>query len=686
MAKITKKKKNYFPRFFLTLLGLMALLIAIQSTASFLQEKEAFERVSKANIELEGIRLAEEIENQSKLSAEKCLKNQELLALAGQLNNNSNVKKIYDFGLKTREVSDNQPIADGFFLLMDGKLVFPQLKAGKTYSPLDLINRDSSSEEKDFAALFRKAENESERLQYDSAIENLEECSRMPVSDELKSRGLDLLARVYRAAKNPTNAVRIWNRLEDQFPDYLNEYHVPYVLAAAIEIDELEAGGNTDRKETLIDLYKDLLVGRWLLSEEDVLNLKERLEKRLGYDTPEIESSSYLEQFEKARLVERTLRDSDAVDDSEDIKIHVIQQETGGIQLYYSEIGDRSSKRILAISVNQKWFQESLLNACLNSLNPHLKAVSDFTIQPATAPGNPDLSIPFSESFPFLELRLPEGAIAGSQFTFKLQLAVIGLTAVVTLVLLGIIALLILRITKERIAIQMRSDFLSHVSHELKTPLTLIQLYVETLLTDENLPEEDRHYSLEVISKESTNLLNLIENLLQLSGTEKSPEQYKMSEGDLGALIEKTTNVCTEWLNKRGLTLQTRIASGIPYLNFDSEKVTRAFLNLIDNAMKYSGDSGSIDVRLWSEHDKAVLEVQDHGPGIPESEQKKIFDQFYRGSSASDSRGVGLGLYLVSQTMKAHDGSVELHTEAGKGSTFRLIFPIHKTRASGSRI
>jgi signal transduction histidine kinase len=686
MTRITKKKKNYFPRFFLTLLGLMALLIVIQSTASFLQEKEAFERVSKANIELEGIRLAEEIENQSKLDAGKCLKNEDLLALAGQLSNRSNVKEIIDFGLKTREISARQPIADGFFLLIDRKLVFPQLKAGKPYSPLDLINSNSSLEERDFAALFRKAENESKQLRYDSAIENLEECSRMPVSDELKSRGLDLLARVYRAANNPTNAVRIWNRLEDQFPDCLNEYHVPYALAAAIEIDELDAGKNTDRKESLINLYKDLLNGRWLLSEEVVLELKERLEKRLDYATPEIESSSYLNQFQRARLVEKALTDSNTADDSDDIKARVIQQETGGIQLYYNEIGEKGPRRILAISVNQKWFQESLLNACLISLNTHLKAVSDFTIQPTSAPGKSDLTIPFSESFPFLELRLPEGAISGSQFTFKMQLAIIGLTAVVTLVLLGIIAFLILHITKERIAIQLRSDFLSHVSHELKTPLTLIQLYVETLLTDENLPEEDRHYSLEVISKESTNLLNLIENLLQLSGTEKSPEQYKMSEGDLAALIEKTSNVCTEWLNKRGLTLQTRISTGIPYVNFDSEKVTRAFLNLIDNAMKYSGDSESIEVRLWSDHDKVVLEVQDHGPGIPESEQKKIFDQFYRGSAASDRRGVGLGLYLVSQTMKAHDGSVELHTEAGKGSAFRLIFPIHKTKASGSKI
>jgi signal transduction histidine kinase len=433
-------------------------------------------------------------------------------------------------------------------------------------------------------------------------------------------------------------------------------------------------------------LYTDLVNGRWFLSEEVFLELRQTLEKRLGYLTPTTGDTHYVRQFQIARLVKENLKYTEGVEPGSIHAQSFFMTEGGDTQIYFTALPENNENRILVITVDTEWVSNVLFEQCRTDMNSHIKAVSDFHIQPVAAPGNPELRIPFENVYSFLELRLPEGSVASGQFAFKVQLVIIGLTAVITLSLLVIIMVLIVRITRERIAIAMRSDFLSHVSHELKTPLTLIQLYVETLLTDENLPEEDRHYSLEVISKESTNLLNLIENLLQLSGTEKSPELYKMSEGDLAALIEKTTHVCTEWLNKRGLTLQTRIATGIPYLNFDSEKVTRAFLNLIDNAMKYSGDSGSIDVRLWSEQDKVVLEVQDHGPGIPESEQKNIFDQFYRGSAASDSRGVGLGLYLVSQTMKAHDGSVELHSEAGKGSTFRLIFPIHKTETASSKI
>jgi two-component system phosphate regulon sensor histidine kinase PhoR len=239
------------------------------------------------------------------------------------------------------------------------------------------------------------------------------------------------------------------------------------------------------------------------------------------------------------------------------------------------------------------------------------------------------------------------------------------------------------RITRERMAIKIKSEFLSHVSHELKTPLTLIQLYTETLLTDDTLDEADRRYSLQVISRESTNLLNLIENLLHLSGTEQAMEQFNLTEGDLGPVIEKTAGVYAEWLRNQRMELKVSIAQALPLVRFDREKVTRAFLNLLDNAKKYGGDAELIEVGLWSENHKVILEVRDHGPGISEPERKMIFDQFYRGANASESRGVGLGLFLVNETMKAHNGSVDLKTEPGKGSAFRLVFPVSEEDTEG---
>lgn len=667
------KAKGTFPRFYLTMLGISALLIMILNGLSFIQELEGFEQISAKNIEAEGITLVKEIEEQSRLDALECLKNEELAALAAKLDNT--VQGNMAFGSKVRDLSGEHPIAKNFFLLVGRRLYFPQLEAGRPYSPIDEIAGSSSPEEKEFADLYRKADRASSLKRYETAIDFLEKCSLMSVSDELKSRALDLLARVYLAAKNPTNAVRIWNRIEDQFPNCINEYHVPYALAAAIEIDQIDAGRNTDRRESLQRLYRDLLEGRWMLSEEVVLELKERLQKRLGYATPEIEDSSFLNQFRLARIVRESLNEKQASVDGEDLHCQIILNGPDNTQLFYLILNKNGSERILAISADTEWIKNDLLVQRRSRLNTSIKALSKFIIQPADAAGNPDLRIPFNNVFSFLELRLPEGAIASSRFTHEVQLATIGLTAFITLSLLVIIMVLILRITKERMEIKIKTDFLSHVSHELKTPVTLIQLYTDTLLTDETLPEEDIRYSLNVISKESTHLLNLIENLLQLSVAENVQEKYEFTEGDMGNFVEKTTGVYAEWLRKQGIELNVQIAPALPLVSFDREKVTRALLNLIDNARKYGGDSNSIELGIWSEKGKVILECRDHGSGIPESERKTIFEQFYRGANASETRGVGLGLFLVSETMKAHNGTVELQTEPGKGSSFKLVFP-----------
>jgi len=672
---ITNNQDNKFPRLYLALLGLVALLIVTSSTSSFIHEKETYALISIGNIEAGGFNLAKEIEQQGKQSALEYFQKDDLIALADRFENT--VSGNLAFTAKVREISEKHPIAEDLFLLVDGSLYSPQLKVGKPYLPLTAINNESPPEERSFADLYQKAEKESSRQDYESAIELLEKCTQMEVSDELKSHGLDLLARVYIASNNPTNAARIWNRLEDQYPNYLNEYHVPYALAAAIEIDELDAGSNTNRKDTLRSLYTDLLDGRWILSEEVVLQLKNRLEKRLGYATPEIEDSPFLNRFQTARIVRESLNGIEKPSDSEGIHSTILQ-EPEKIQLFYKILSGNGPQRILVMSVNNEWIQKDLLSRSYENLHSPIKAISKFKIQPTDTIGNPDLQIPFNEIFTFFELRMPEGAVSSSQFNYKLQLAIIALTAIITLTLLVLIMFLIVRITRERMAIKIKTDFLSHVSHELKTPLTLIQLYTETLLTDETLPEEDQKYSLKVISKESTHLLNLIENLLQLSATENTTEKFKLTTGDIGQTIEKTARACIEWLRKQDIELKIQVAPGLPLVRFDSEQITRTFLNLIDNARKYGGNSTSIEVGLWSEQNKVILEVRDHGPGIPVSEQKMVFDQFYRGGEKAENRGVGLGLYIINKTMKAHNGTVVLETEPGKGSAFKLIFPVSR--------
>jgi signal transduction histidine kinase len=137
----------------------------------------------------------------------------------------------------------------------------------------------------------------------------------------------------------------------------------------------------------------------------------------------------------------------------------------------------------------------------------------------------------------------------------------------------------------------------------------------------------------------------------------------------------KQREVSGEWLSQHGFSVRTDLATNLPLVRFDPERVSQAVMNVVENARKYSGASKTIDIRLWSEGSSVILEVQDYGIGIPAGEQQRIFDQFYRASNASEQSGSGLGLFLVSDIMRAHRGSIELESEVGQGSRIRLVFP-----------
>jgi two-component system phosphate regulon sensor histidine kinase PhoR len=132
---------------------------------------------------------------------------------------------------------------------------------------------------------------------------------------------------------------------------------------------------------------------------------------------------------------------------------------------------------------------------------------------------------------------------------------------------------------------------------------------------------------------------------------------------------------------RQGFSIEADLATSLPPVLFDADALSEAVLNLMDNAAKYSGESKFIAVRLHSENSKIIFEVEDHGIGIPANERETIFQQFYRGQNGAGKGGYGLGLFLVKHIMDAHGGSIELESEVGRGSRFRLIFPI---RASGA--
>ena len=253
-------------------------------------------------------------------------------------------------------------------------------------------------------------------------------------------------------------------------------------------------------------------------------------------------------------------------------------------------------------------------------------------------------------------------------------------------IVLAAMSFLVYASWKESRANQMKSDFISNVSHELKTPLSVIRMFSELLATERvRQPEKVKEYG-ETITRESERLSRLIENVLDFSRMERGGAAYEFQEGRLDAVVERALDVYRYRIEKEGRRLITKIDSGLPALLIDENAMTLLLLNLLENAMKYG--KGDITVYLTRVGRHLRLVVGDQGPGVPHEEQRKIFERFYRSQSArrTNVRGSGIGLSLVKHIAEAHGGTVTIDSDRGKGAAFIVDLPIERRRSrSGTR-
>lgn len=225
---------------------------------------------------------------------------------------------------------------------------------------------------------------------------------------------------------------------------------------------------------------------------------------------------------------------------------------------------------------------------------------------------------------------------------------------------------------------ELKSNFVASVSHDLKTPLALIQLFAETLeLGRVRTPERAQEYY-RIINGEAKKLTRLIENLLDFSRMEAGLRPYRMEPADLGEIVTRVLARMETQFSQGHFVVNTEIATGLPRVLADEGATEQAIENLLANAIKYSGDARQIDVTARRAGDHVEVSVADHGIGIPRREQGRIFRKFYRVQRelGGGPQGTGLGLAIVDHTMRGHGGFVRVSSEPQQGSTFTLHFPI----------
>jgi signal transduction histidine kinase len=235
-----------------------------------------------------------------------------------------------------------------------------------------------------------------------------------------------------------------------------------------------------------------------------------------------------------------------------------------------------------------------------------------------------------------------------------------------------------------------RSQFIAGVSHELRTPLTAIRMYAETLAMGRAAtPEASKQY-IETILTEGERLSRLVDNVLDFAKIEQGKRLYRFRRCSLQEVVRTAVQTLEHPLAEQGFVVKMEIDEAVPELQADSDALMRAVLNLLSNAMKYSGKSREIEVRLMVRRNTAVIRIRDHGFGLPEAEQEQIFEKFYRAPQPDGQSvpGTGLGLTLVRHVAEEHGGGVEVKSKPGEGSTFSLVLPLDRERdikVSGGR-
>jgi signal transduction histidine kinase len=225
---------------------------------------------------------------------------------------------------------------------------------------------------------------------------------------------------------------------------------------------------------------------------------------------------------------------------------------------------------------------------------------------------------------------------------------------------------------------ELRSEFVSSVSHELKTPLTAIRMFAETLRMGRPVDPTGRDEYLDIIINESERLTRLLNNVLDFSRIESGRKTYQFAAHDLESIVRTAARAMQYPLARQGFELRLSVDDTVPPVRSDPDAIEQAILNLLANALKYSGDSRTIALSLSRDEANAVISVRDWGIGIDPVDERRIFEKFYRVARPENRLipGTGLGLTLVDHIVRAHHGRVDVDSAIGVGTTFRIRLPL----------
>ncbi|MGB2845195.1 MAG: ATP-binding protein [Candidatus Aminicenantaceae bacterium] len=487
-----------------------------------------------------------------------------------------------------------------------------------------------------------------------------------------------LLARAFQKANQSQESLGHYQEILALPSGITDEYGIPLAFYAAGRL--LDAGESLS--EVANRIQSELESKRWLSPSESYM-LRGTVEKLINFspggsfqDTAEDfqqKINEYIAKLEQALTLQNDfqslgLEENQNREAQRDEPIWTVY---GAEPWLISYTPPLSGSQPLLIAVDVQEILASLRAEGNNSkvFPSEFQFVTDTTSEgESLGPNFPRLKIAFG---PSIETALKK------QWSFRQSFYLFALILILSVTLFT--AYLLWRdVRREVRTAEMRSQFVSSVSHELKTPLTSIRMFAETLRSRGSKDKKMQQEYLDTIVNESQRLTRLLNNVLDFSKIEQGKRIYQRVPTSLYEIIQATARAMEYPLSQLGFKLHIKTEKGLPDIMLDRDAVEQALLNLLSNAMKYSGDSRDINLRLERKGDFALIQVIDRGIGIDAKEQKQIFNKFYRVPSQENERlpGTGLGLTIVSYIIKAHGGRMEVKNSPGGGSIFSIYLPL----------
>jgi len=551
---------------------------------------------------------------------------------------------------------------------------------------------------------------------YPGAIALLEKLLESTDDRNLRAQLLNHIARNHMKQNSFNRAISIYTEIIRNYPDTRTSTGTLLPVTVQLQLVDcyLKSGMKEEALDAMVNSFKELDRNSSNLSEnqfsayasiarENFRNFQEEYPEMVSSDT------SYAYEFKNLNRIYQktvnkwqvigTLKNECITDISEDY----IQNEgytknglrytktigTEDFLILSSQIPDETetlAQGIAGIRISNAFLKDSILTSATKTTGwdaDDSLTVTDMSGNiilgyETTSPNLNRITSLFDNNFPPWRIE-----VSGNQtrpFLFSAMFKSYYLwTILAMMAILGFGIVIIGRtISHEKEVLKLKSDFVSSVSHEFKTPITSIKALTERLLEGTVKDEERMKEYYAVIAQDTENLSHLIGNILETSKMEEGKAQYDIVEINFKEWLEETITNFFSGIKNRRFDIHNPETGPSIRIEIDKNAMKLAINNLLDNALKFSSEDSVIRVTHDKQGNRLMLKIMDDGIGIPRNEQAKIFEKFYRAKNALDhsSTGTGLGLTIVKQIVEAHGGEILVESESGKGSAFIILLPL----------